>query len=490
MAVPGNLWAMMGLGALVALGCGTTDSGDDVDGGTPAGGTSGEGGGTGGGSEGGSAAGGNAGGSTGGATGGAEMGGAEADAFVPLPAGNFPKDGLWFVTVDLVEFSLKIPFQLEIDGTEETRTIDSVTLRAVAADGVTVSDVLASGEGVFVDPDGTFQLSFENVTLPGAFTPTGSDVTVTVNFGGTATGDSAMCGSVTGRVITLESDLTMSTFGGVPWDTDAAERTFSCEPAMEETYTPIDPANCPALVAGANDGFPSAGLERTFRLFVPSTWTEGTKSPLVFLWHGLGQTQDEIQANSMLESMVDDKGFILVVPDSQAEDKPGVEWDQLGVGENPDLVFFDDMLTCIDKDYGVDLDRVHSSGLSAGGLWTTYLTMFRSEKIASSVAFSGGLLVPYPSPADKRPMIVAWGGEEDVAFDQNFNTLAHDLLGDLVPNGHFVVTCDHGQGHKWLPEFTPWALQFLLDHPRGVDPEPYAGGLPEGFPEYCTIVVP
>jgi predicted esterase len=483
-----NLWWTMGLAATLAMGCGTDDdSSTSADAaGLPAGGSEGEGG------AGGDGLGGNPAGGTGGAggVGGQGEGGAvEADAGEPLPAGNFPKDGLWAVTVDLVEFSLKIPFQLEVDGTEATRTIDSAILRAVAADGVTLSDPLGTVSGIEVAPDGTFQFGFANVVLPGAFTPTGSDVEVTVNFGGTATGDSAMCGSVTGRIITLESDLTMSTFGGVPWDVPADQRPFSCDPVEMETFTPIAPEDCPELVSGDNPGFPSAGLERTFRLYVPSTWTAEKKYPLVFVWHGLGQTQDEIQAGSAIESFVDEKEIIAVVPDSQAEDKPGVEWDQLAVGENPDLVFFDDILTCVDKGYGVDLDRVHSTGLSAGGLWTTYLTMFRSEKIASSVAFSGGLLVPYPMPAAKRPMIVAWGGEEDLAFDQNFNTLAFDLIGEIVPAGHFALACNHGQGHTWEPEFTPWALQFLLDHPRTIAEEPYAAGIPEGFPEFCTIAV-
>ena len=50
-----------------------------------------------------------------------------------------------------------------------------------------------------------------------------------------------------------------------------------------------------------------------------------------------------------------------------------------------------------------------------------------------------------------------------------------------------MVVCDHGLGHELEPEFWPWALAFLMDHPAGVDPEPYVDGLPEGFPSYCEI---
>lgn len=463
-----TIWLTMGLSAALACGCGSDDAAAEADGGgVPAGGSDGEGG-------------------QGGNTGGAVTGGTASEPDAALPTGNFPQDGLWALTVNVVEFTLKLPFQIEVSGTEGTRTLDSVVLRAVGADGVTLSDPLATAMDVAVAADGAFKFGFENITLPGAYTPTGSDVEVTINFDGTATGETAMCGTVTGRVVTLETDLTMSAFGAVPWETPADQRPFSCDPVVEQQLTPIDPADCPALVEGENAAFPSAGLERTFRLFVPATWSADKKYPLVFMWHGLGQTQDEIQADSNFEALVDDNEILLVVPDSQVP-KPGVEWDQLAIGENPDLVFFDDMLTCVDKGYGVDPDRVHSSGLSAGALWTTYLTMFRSETIASSVAFSGGLLVEYPMPAATRPMIVAWGGDDDIAFDQNFTTLAHDLLGDILPAGHFALACNHGQGHEWMSEFTPWALKFLLDHPRTLVDEPYAAGIPEGFPEYCVI---
>jgi hypothetical protein len=30
--------------------------------------------------------------------------------------------------------------------------------------------------------------------------------------------------------------------------------------------------------------------------------------------------------------------------------------------------------------------------------------------------------------------------------------------------------------------------QFCKDHPFGVTPDPYAGGLPSSFPSYCTVI--
>jgi CMP-2-keto-3-deoxyoctulosonic acid synthetase len=47
--------------------------------------------------------------------------------------------------------------------------------------------------------------------------------------------------------------------------------------------------------------------------------------------------------------------------------------------------------------------------------------------------------------------------------------------------------CDHGLGHELRAEFWPWTFDFLLDHPRGIYPSPYAAGLPDSFPGYCTL---
>jgi hypothetical protein len=55
--------------------------------------------------------------------------------------------------------------------------------------------------------------------------------------------------------------------------------------------------------------------------------------------------------------------------------------------------------------------------------------------------------------------------------------------------GGFAVDCPHDAGHCGAtPELKAAQWKFLQDHPFGADPEPYASGLPEGFPSACTIV--
>lgn len=452
------------LAALVGIGltaCGES-KGDDTDadsgaGGTPVGGTP---------------------------VGGTPVGGAQA----PVERVNFPNDGQWRFTASIEELSgYKLPLQVDLVGAPAAGgggVLTSLSLRAIAPDGVTVSDVLATLNDIVVDPEGKFSAPFENVTLPGAFTITGSDVLVSVVFGGEVRSPEFVCGTVTGQIITLDQALTMSTFGGVPAEDAGSEPPYSCDSQGGGSQLPrLTAEQCPDIVAGEN-AFESAGQPRTFRVYSPSSLPDGASPPVIFLWHGLGQPIDEIETMSALRDSVEAKGFVLVVPESLALP---VEWDQLTSSDNVDLAFFDDMVTCLGAKLNADSDRIYTAGLSAGALWSTYLTMFRSEQIAAAALFSGGLLVPYPAPAVKRPLLGAWGGVEDIAFEQNFDTLVRDLAAQVIPAGHFFVGCNHAQGHTWEPEFTPWALDFLFAHTASDAASPLAAGLPESFPAYCAV---
>lgn len=62
-------------------------------------------------------------------------------------------------------------------------------------------------------------------------------------------------------------------------------------------------------------------------------------------------------------------------------------------------------------------------------------------------------------------------------------------VAEIKAEGGFAIECDDGSTHTDFATRTkvaPQALQFFLDHPYGVKPEPYTA-LPAGWPSYCTI---
>jgi hypothetical protein len=52
--------------------------------------------------------------------------------------------------------------------------------------------------------------------------------------------------------------------------------------------------------------------------------------------------------------------------------------------------------------------------------------------------------------------------------------------------GYYTMMCHHSGGHEIDPMVAPVSLQFFMAHPYKVSPEPYANGIPMGFPSYCS----
>ena len=139
----------------------------------------------------------------------------------------------------------------------------------------------------------------------------------------------------------------------------------------------------------------SAGYDREVLLLTPPSPKPGL--PVLFVWHGLGATAKSMVPRLGLRELAA-QGVIVVVPQAHPEADIGWGWTKA----REDLVLFDDLRACLQRDLGADLDRVVTSGFSAGGLWSTYLLFHRADSLATAVIMSGGLLPPlltYSTPA-------------------------------------------------------------------------------------------
>jgi hypothetical protein len=318
--------------------------------------------------------------------------------------------------------------------------------------------------------------------MPAAFSPTGSDVELELGMTFTIRAATDICGGIAGSVITIGTELVDSSFAAVPWGTEPAAPLASCD---DEPAEPLPRRmDCPEVVEGLNEGFMSGGIERSFHVFLPSDHDPAAATPVVYLFHGLTSSPMYILDGSKMDQFVDELGFILVVPASYPEG--AIEWDTASAADSPDLAFFDDLQMCVTTQLGGDPQRQYTAGLSAGSFQAMYLGLYRAETVAATAAFSTGLIAPVRQDAPQRPFLTAWGGPEDAAFEQNFAVLTAALNTELRALGHDVVTCDHGEGHVWMAEFTPWALEFMFAHALG-DALAFST-LPAGFPDHCMIL--
>jgi predicted esterase len=260
--------------------------------------------------------------------------------------------------------------------------------------------------------------------------------------------------------------------------------------APEPTMLPTPTGTCPELVDG-DVTFSPAGIEpRDVRLWM-SDAAATMDGPLVFHWHGTGSQPLEAQygLGAKYIDQVVAQGGIIAAPhhDPAAGQFP---WFLVAGTQEDDLLLADEVLACAIEQLGVDTRRIHTIGMSAGGLQTAQFSVRRSGYIASAVPYSGGFIGPIPAdqdPSNPLAAMIFHGGESDVVI-VGFQEASERYRDALQAADRFAFICDHGMGHT-IPQGAAQASvwQFFLDHPYGTQPSPYAAGLPAGFPEYCAL---
>jgi predicted esterase len=251
----------------------------------------------------------------------------------------------------------------------------------------------------------------------------------------------------------------------------------------------------------------SSGVARTFLVYRPTTIAPGEKLPIVFLYHWLGGSPDDMASKLEVQAAVDARRFIGVIPAPKGDAlfRWPFEATQSQGRVDEEAKFFDDMLACVGASLPANKECVSSVGVSAGALWTAQLATLRSERLASMVSLSGGVdgvVRGWNTTPHRLPALVLWGGSNDMYPSNvpimNFQNASKSLIGDLAKDGHYILECTHNCGHAVPPFDVPapasggllfdpvW--RFVLDHPYwlGASKSPYSGKpLPAAYPSWC-----
>lgn len=284
-------------------------------------------------------------------------------------------------------------------------------------------------------------------------------------------------------------------------DATNADATADVAADISTTPAPADPkaydGECPDFSVGGTIIIQSGGFKRTLHVSVPDD--QSVDSPLVFLWHGLGDNGTNFASASAFDAkgIAKDRGAFVVTPDDCSvkglKCQQTFGWDFLTADGGADAQLFDDVLACITQSVKIDRRRVYSSGFSAGGLWTTWLLVNRSQYLASVAIFSGGIdpnMATYVAPSWHIPVIGFYGSMEGDVVIVHFHELMQNLITDLRKDSFFVVDCDHeSNGHTIPAGGVDTGMEFLFNHKYGDAKSSYEidGKLPSDFPDYCKI---
>ena len=298
-------------------------------------------------------------------------------------------------------------------------------------------------------------------------------------------------------------------------DAGGAGAAAADAPKPDAKFIPQPTSSCPSFAKGEgceDDGtslvctFEPKGVPpRKVRVWLDDGARKGGGA-LVFFWHGLTRTaSDAILPNAGLGPDVKDSilasGGVLVSPeqeegrDTSFAKLPWISAAAAGYAEgdnkDDDFLVMDEVAACAIEKLDIDVRRIHSTGISAGGLQTGQVIARRSGYVASAVVFSGGLGggPMIQDPSNKLPVMIFWGGANDMVVI-NFQQTSLDLRKRLDANGQFSIMCNHGMGHLVPVDGAVAGWHFMQDHPYGTTPEPYAKKLPDFLPSYCSLDVP
>ncbi len=177
------------------------------------------------------------------------------------------------------------------------------------------------------------------------------------------------------------------------------------------------------------------GYSRIFRLAIPASYNPAVATPIVFTFHGGGQTMSEFASqHPALFTKCNSEGVILVLPQATIHPQNGrTLW-----GNKPfevvvdEVAFFTNLLEHLDAELNLDRKRVYASGFSNGGSLSHYLASTTTgllAAIAPVCAQTGwndpvtGLIPTPPPPLEAMPVLMVRGTlDPDRPFNGGPNT--------------------------------------------------------------------
>lgn len=238
-------------------------------------------------------------------------------------------------------------------------------------------------------------------------------------------------------------------------------------------------------------------VSRLYYYYIPSTYREGERLPLMFSLHGSGSSATVNLLETNWIKYAEQERFIVVFPESVYIHKDGtlssegksyletkqsdynyMRWNAAstdpvaGYGVN-DVKYISDLIDIFVSEGYADPSRVYSSGMSHGGFLSLRLALEIPEKIAGVGIVCAELVAEYLyKKLPQGPKVVFINGTEDTVVP--FGGMVYDFDND----GEFEYT--------WAVSQEKSALWFLDQY--GIVTEPIFSELPDADPHDGTTV--
>ena len=137
------------------------------------------------------------------------------------------------------------------------------------------------------------------------------------------------------------------------------------------------------------------GLERTYLIYIPSSYNKTKPMPLVIALHGgAGTSKGMVElTRGGFNTLADKEGFIVVYPDAIDKHWNDFRNDMLAVDveDIDDVGFISALIDYLVETLNVDPKRVYVNGMSNGAMMTHRLALELSDKITAVATVAGNI---------------------------------------------------------------------------------------------------
>ena len=196
---------------------------------------------------------------------------------------------------------------------------------------------------------------------------------------------------------------------------------------------------------------------RKYRIVIPHTLPQ--PAPIVFAFHGIGDSTESMASYSVLDRLASRNGFIVVYPAARKSMWTTMDADPNSLDANPDVRFFDQLIRHLSDRHDVDRDRVYVFGMSNGASFVQLLALARSNDIAAIVAHSGAKPRDLGSSANRIPIMLIVGADDPAS------TAMQSDAAQYRSDGHVVEYVSvPGLAHEWSTRHNTQMWEFVSQY--------------------------
>jgi polyhydroxybutyrate depolymerase len=186
------------------------------------------------------------------------------------------------------------------------------------------------------------------------------------------------------------------------------------------------------------------GIERTYRLYIPTMYNGVNFVPLLLNFHGKTSSAKEQERYGDFRRIADTANFILVHPQGNTDNLGINTWNVSDGAANPsDVDFISALIDNLLLEFKIDPNKVYLAGLSFGGTMCYKLACVLSEKITAMACVSGSIYFSQLNtcnPTHIMPVMQIHGTEDmTIPFYGNNNFLS---MSQIVNYWSEIDNCD------------------------------------------------